>query len=72
MRIINNGWYKIKPSLDGHENLIWRHPVDTENNDGWMKPSTENRLAAAKQTSGTPEKQFTRQEIEKHNSNDDT
>ena len=71
MGMMNNGWYKVKQSLQGHENLIWRHPVDTENNEGWMKPSTENQLAAAKQSSGTPEKQFTRQEIEKHNSNDD-
>jgi len=36
-----------------------------------MKPSTENQLAAAKQNSGIPDKQFTRAEIEKHNKKDD-
>ena len=36
-----------------------------------MKPSVENQLAAAKQDSGVPDKQFTREEIEKHDSRDD-
>lgn len=31
-----------------------------------MKPSLENQIAAAKQEAGTPQKQFTREEIEKH------
>ncbi|KAK5188631.1 hypothetical protein LTS03_011914, partial [Exophiala xenobiotica] len=31
-----------------------------------MKSSTENQLTAAKQTSGVPDKQFTREEVEKH------
>ena len=35
-----------------------------------MKPSTENQLAAGQQNSNTPDKQFTRQEIEKHSSKD--
>lgn len=36
-----------------------------------MKPSVENQLQAAKQDSRVPEKQFTRQEIEKHDKQDD-
>ena len=36
-----------------------------------MKPSTANQLAAAKNDSGVPSKQFTREEIEKHRSHDD-
>lgn len=36
-----------------------------------MKPSAENQVAAAKQTSGVPDKKFTRQEIEKHSSKED-
>ncbi len=71
MGMMNNGWYKVKPTLEHGTNLVFRHPVDAENGEGWMKPSTENQLAAAKQDSGTPEKQFTRQEIEKHASQDD-
>ena len=71
MGMMNNGWYTVKPTLEHGGNLLWRHPVDTENNEGWMKPSVENQLQAAKQSSGTPEKQFTRQEVEKHTSQDD-
>jgi nitrate reductase (NAD(P)H) len=36
-----------------------------------MKPSVENQMAAVKQSAGTPQKQFTRQEIEKHDKEDD-
>ena len=71
MGMMNNGWYRVKPTLESHSSLIWRHPVDVENREGWMKPSLENQLQAAKQSSGTPEKQFTRQEVEKHASQHD-
>ncbi|KEF55898.1 uncharacterized protein A1O9_07478 [Exophiala aquamarina CBS 119918] len=69
--MMNNGWYAVKSDTDAESNIIFRHPVDFEGDDGWMKPSTENQLAEAKQDSGVPDKQFTRQEIEKHNSKDD-
>jgi nitrate reductase (NAD(P)H) len=69
--MMNNGWYIVKPDTDRESNIVFRHPLDPEGDNGWMKPSTENRLAAAKQDSGVPDKQFTRQEIEKHNSRDD-
>jgi nitrate reductase (NAD(P)H) len=36
-----------------------------------MKPSVDNQVQAAKQDSGIPQKQFTRQEVEKHASQDD-
>lgn len=36
-----------------------------------MKPSQENMIAKVKQEAGTPQKQFTRQEIEKHNTEQD-
>ena len=48
-----------------------QHPVDFEGNDGWMKPSIENQLAAAKQDTGVPDKQFTHEEVEKHSTQDD-
>lgn len=52
--------------------LIFRHPTEVGNGDGrWMKASVENRVAEAKQQAGTPRKQFTRQEIEKHDCKDD-
>ena len=37
---------------------------------GWMKPSIENQLAAAKGDDVMPDQQFTRQEIMKHNTKD--
>jgi nitrate reductase (NAD(P)H) len=36
-----------------------------------MKPSTENQIEAAKRDAGAPEKQFTREEVEKHDTEDD-
>ena len=36
-----------------------------------MKPSTENQIATAKQEAGAPSKQFTREEIEKHDKDSD-
>lgn len=71
MGMMNNGYYKVKIQPDKGKTLIFRHPFHQEDSDGWMRPSTENQVAAAKQSSGVPEKQFTRQEIERHNSKDD-
>ena len=64
--MMNNGWHQVKPTLEQGRHLVWHHPVDLPGDGGWMKPSVENQLAAAKPDSGTPEKQFTRQEIEKY------
>lgn len=36
-----------------------------------MKPSVVNQVKAAKRDAGTPQKQFTREEIEKHDKEDD-
>ena len=71
MGMMNNGWYKVKSDTSSDGKLIFRHPYHQEDSEGWMKPSTENQLAAAHQSSGAPDKQFTRQEIEKHNSKND-
>jgi nitrate reductase (NAD(P)H) len=71
MGMMNNGWYQVKPELHDHTKLSWCHPVDPIDNEGWMKPSTENQLNAAKNDSGVPDKQFTREEVEKHNSQND-
>jgi len=71
MGMMNNGWYKVFTDTDKDGKLVFRHPYHQEDSEGWMKPSTENQLAAAKQDSGVPDKQFTRQEIEKHDSKED-
>ncbi|KAJ4339892.1 hypothetical protein N0V87_002830 [Didymella glomerata] len=77
MGMMNNGWYIVKPSIiqdDDAEtpSILYKHPVEPGTGDGgWMKPSTENQIATAKQEAGAPSKQFTREEIEKHNSDSD-
>lgn len=67
MGMMNNGWYTIKIDTSSNGQLTFRHPVHQEDDGGWMKPSVEDQLSAAQQTSNVPDKQFTRQEIEKHN-----
>lgn len=77
MGMMNNGWYIVKPFIlqdDDVETpcIFYRHPVEPGTGDGgWMKPSTENQIEAAKQEAGAPSKQFTREEIEKHNKDSD-
>jgi nitrate reductase (NAD(P)H) len=77
MGMMNNCWYVVKPSIvQGPDSeiasIMFRHPVEPGTADGgWMQPSVENRIASAKQDAGAPEKQFTRQEIEKHDKEDD-
>ena len=63
MGMMNNGWYVVKPELKDKRKLVWHHPFDPEGKGGWMKPSTENQLKAAKNESGLPDKQFTRKEV---------
>lgn len=65
--MMNNGWYRVVSDTTSDGQLIWRHPFHQEDDEGWMEPSAENQLAAAQQSTGVPDKQFTRQEIEKHN-----
>ncbi|OJJ85950.1 uncharacterized protein ASPGLDRAFT_33866 [Aspergillus glaucus CBS 516.65] len=74
--MMNNCWYEVRPethdSSDTSTSLLFRHPVDTgTSTNGWMKPSTSEQIESIKQKASAPEKQFTRQEIEKHNTEDD-
>lgn len=79
MGIMNNCWYIVRPEIvhgidDGSDipAVLFRHPTEPGTGDrGWMKPSIENRIAEAKQEAGTPQTQFTREEIEKHDKEDD-
>lgn len=76
-RMMNNSWYTVRPEIqDDDENkytvLYFRHPCEPGTGaGGWMQPSTENRIEAVKHEASSPEKQFTREEIEKHNTEKD-
>ncbi|KAH7333373.1 hypothetical protein BKA65DRAFT_596924 [Rhexocercosporidium sp. MPI-PUGE-AT-0058] len=76
MGMMNNCWYVVKPEIaaedDGIAKILFRHPVEPGTKEGgWMRLSESERINEAKQASGAPEKQFTREEIEKHNTNED-
>ena len=78
MGMMNNCWYVVKPEIvaDGKDtdeaSIIFRHPTEPGTGDGgWMQPSVENQIATTKQQAGTPQKQFTREEIEKHDNEKD-
>lgn len=75
--MMNNCWYKVHPEVcenpdDGEAYLLFRHPVEAANGmNGWMKPSTQETIEEVKRKASAPGKQFTRQEIEKHYTEDD-
>lgn len=77
MGMMNNCWYVVKPEIvqddeDDSLSILFRHPVEPgAAGGGWMQPSVENQITEVKQEAGTPQKQFTRGEIEKHNKGDD-
>lgn len=74
---MNNCWYVVKPEIvQGFNNavpeIVFTHPVEPGTSDGgWLKESTELQISNAKQAAGGPQKQFTREEIEKHNKDSD-
>ena len=75
--MMNNCWYTVKLEIvedgkSGVPEILFRHPAEPGTSQGgWMKPSTEIQIADAKQDAGTPQKQFTREEIERHDKEDD-
>ncbi|KAL2193938.1 hypothetical protein P885DRAFT_44141 [Corynascus similis CBS 632.67] len=75
--MMNNSWYTIKAETvvdrEGcSPTMVFKHPTEAgASTDGWMQPSEELKLAQAKQDARTPQKQFTREEIEKHDKEDD-
>ncbi|KAK1981000.1 hypothetical protein LZ30DRAFT_721568 [Colletotrichum cereale] len=75
MGMMNNSWYTVKSEIvDGADDayVLFRHPAEPGTGDGgWMKPSVVNQVEAAKRDAGTPQKQFTREEVEKHDKEDD-
>lgn len=74
---MNNCWYEVRTQVfddpDNEETyLLFRHPVDAGNGvNGWMKQSEEERIKKIRRKVSAPEKQFTRQEIEKHHNEND-
>lgn len=77
MGMMNNSWYAVKPELvidqeDDGPAVLFRHPTEAGSlTGGWMQPSEELKLAQAKKEVAAPQKQFTREEIEKHDKDDD-
>ncbi|KAF2272837.1 uncharacterized protein EI97DRAFT_197518 [Westerdykella ornata] len=77
MGMMNNCRYTVKSDIvhspdSDVPSMLFRHPVEPGTGEGgWMKPSVERRIASAKQDTGAPSKQFTREEIEKHDKEDD-
>ncbi|KAK2029100.1 hypothetical protein LX32DRAFT_652559 [Colletotrichum zoysiae] len=72
MGMMNNCRYTVKSDIvddAGADDtyVLFRHPAEPGTGDGgWMKPSVANQVESAKRNAGTPEKQFTREEVEKH------
>ena len=68
----NNCWYAVRPDVvkkkdDGVIEIFFRHPREPGTGDeGWIESSTEQQIADAKLFGNSPEEQFTRGEIEKH------
>lgn len=76
-RMMNNSWYTVRPEIqedqeNGFPALLFRHPCEPgTGTGGWMQPSIESRVEDIKHEASSPQKQFTRQEIEKHNKDND-
>lgn len=74
---MNNCWYVVRPEVQEDDEskdpvLYFRHPCEPgTGTGGWMQPSAENRMEAIKREAASPQKQFTREEIEKHDKEND-
>ncbi|BFZ57355.1 hypothetical protein PYCC9005_004407 [Savitreella phatthalungensis] len=74
MGMMNNAIYRVRPRIEqahGKTILTFDHPVSSNSDRGWMKPSVTDRIKAVEQKASSPSKSFTREEIEKHNSDED-
>ncbi len=75
--MMNNCWYVVRPEIietsdSGVPEILFRHPCEPgTGEEGWMQPSVELQIANAKQAAAGPSKQFTREEIEKHDNEND-
>ncbi|KAK3330022.1 hypothetical protein B0H66DRAFT_611244 [Apodospora peruviana] len=82
MGMMNNSWYTVKPeimeendkSLSSTATIVFRHPTQPATlPGGWVQPSEQVKTAEARQDDVGPAggKQFTREEIEKHDKEKD-
>ncbi|EED24630.1 nitrate reductase, putative [Talaromyces stipitatus ATCC 10500] len=77
MGMMNNCWYIVRLEIrnDNEDNgtvLFFRHPCEPgTGTGGWMQPSAESFIEYIKHEVAYPQKQFTREEIEKHHKEDD-
>lgn len=75
--MMNNAWYRVQPQLetgeDGKNYVRFKHPIGPGVTlDGWMKPSEIEKVKEeASKSSQDDEKQFTLDEIQKHDKYDD-
>ncbi|KGO70834.1 Eukaryotic molybdopterin oxidoreductase [Penicillium expansum] len=71
--IIVHGAAKIDDNDDSCSVLYFRHPCEPgTGTGGWMQPSSaENRIENIKHEAASPQKQFTREEIERHKKEND-
>jgi nitrate reductase (NAD(P)H) len=73
---MNNCRYTITTEIseddeDARTFFAFRNPCGPAGDGGWMRPQFRESGAECKQQAGTPQKHFTRQEIEKHNNKSD-
>ncbi|KAL2868951.1 putative nitrate reductase [Aspergillus lucknowensis] len=70
--MMNNCQYTVKPEIGadsktGKPSITFRHPCEPGTSDGgWMKPSLQIQAEESRRQASRPEKQFAREEIEKH------
>ncbi|KAL3448342.1 hypothetical protein BJX65DRAFT_317526 [Aspergillus insuetus] len=75
--MMNNCQYTVKPKLtedekSGKTYITFRHPCEPGTGEGgWMKPSPQMQAEESQRQASTPGKQFTREEIEKHSTEND-
>ncbi|KLJ13553.1 nitrate reductase (NADH) [Blastomyces silverae] len=75
--MMNNCWYTVRSNItedpkSGDPLITFRHPTEPGSGEGgWMKPSTEEQIDEIRPEVAAPQKQFTREEIEKHDSESD-
>ncbi|KAL5042073.1 hypothetical protein BDW71DRAFT_217264 [Aspergillus fruticulosus] len=75
--MMNNCHYIVKSEIaedeeSGKAFITFRHPCEPATGEGgWMEPSAEIRAEESQRQASTPGKQFTREEIEKHSTEDD-
>ncbi|EEH18251.2 hypothetical protein PABG_00814 [Paracoccidioides brasiliensis Pb03] len=72
--MMNNCWYTVRTNISQHPKsgdllITFQHPTEPgSGKGGWMKPSMEEQREEIRQEATAPPKQFTRQEVEKHDS----